>query len=333
MRLNGNLRWVVFFLPFSHLLLVCGRSLCTVVAASIAHSDGGAGNPPLLPPADASGASARRLPPPLGSREEPGRTRWPRPPPDAPSRAVELFEAVRQPDSDEESRSDLENGYGAENLVAFGRRPGSLPRGGSVSLRGGFLNPPAWTWPDCFLRQLPRRQRGEPATGRGRSKRCHCRGDAVAPGIYCSIMCAQMNAHMKARSTLPQKTGETADAAKDDSAIEDRDTADDQDVVLLEWIKQKITQHKVVVFVKSFCPFCQTALEILRDVGVKDLGVVTIEKTACTSQIQDVLERMTGARTVPRIFIGGKFFGGCSDLEEAEADGELQEILAAAAAV
>ncbi|KYK69259.1 putative glutaredoxin, partial [Toxoplasma gondii TgCatPRC2] len=62
-------------------------------------------------------------------------------------------------------------------------------------------------------------------------------------------------------------------------------------------------------------------------------GDVMIDRMDYTPQIQDILEEMTGARTVPRVFIDGIFFGGCSDLEEAEASGKLKEILSAAGAI
>jgi glutaredoxin 3 len=33
-----------------------------------------------------------------------------------------------------------------------------------------------------------------------------------------------------------------------------------------------------------------------------------------TNEYQDYLEKITGGKTVPRIFINHKFFGGCSDV-------------------
>ena len=44
------------------------------------------------------------------------------------------------------------------------------------------------------------------------------------------------------------------------------------------------------------------------------------------SDIQDVLGEMTGARTVPRVFIKGEFIGGGSDVKNLLESGELEKI-------
>ena len=42
---------------------------------------------------------------------------------------------------------------------------------------------------------------------------------------------------------------------------------------------------------------------------------------------QNVLEDISGQRTVPNIFIGGEHFGGNSDVKAAIKDGSLKELL------
>jgi glutaredoxin 3 len=46
--------------------------------------------------------------------------------------------------------------------------------------------------------------------------------------------------------------------------------------------------------------------------------------------VQDALGELTGARSVPRVFVGGKFIGGGDDTAAKAASGELQQLLAAA---
>ena len=36
------------------------------------------------------------------------------------------------------------------------------------------------------------------------------------------------------------------------------------------------------------------------------------------------MEEITGERTVPRVFIGGKYFGGRDEVEEADREGRLE---------
>lgn len=51
------------------------------------------------------------------------------------------------------------------------------------------------------------------------------------------------------------------------------------------------------------------------------------------SAIQDVLLSMTGGRSVPRVFIGGKFVGGGTDVRDKQANGSLTVLLKDAGAL
>jgi glutaredoxin 3 len=44
---------------------------------------------------------------------------------------------------------------------------------------------------------------------------------------------------------------------------------------------------------------------------------------------QEMEDKSNGARTVPQIFIGEKYVGGCDDLYALESDGELDQLLSA----
>ena len=43
--------------------------------------------------------------------------------------------------------------------------------------------------------------------------------------------------------------------------------------------------------------------------------------------IQDEMGKVTGARSVPRVFIGGKFIGGGDDVARLAKSGELQALV------
>jgi glutaredoxin 3 len=49
--------------------------------------------------------------------------------------------------------------------------------------------------------------------------------------------------------------------------------------------------------------------------------------------VQDYLQKLTGGRSVPRVFIGGQFIGGGDDTAAAHAKGELKAKLEAASAL
>lgn len=55
---------------------------------------------------------------------------------------------------------------------------------------------------------------------------------------------------------------------------------------------------------------------------------IEIENRKDCDEIQGVLGQLTGARTVPRVFINGKFIGGGSDVKRMANDGSLQRLLA-----
>ncbi|PFH35059.1 putative glutaredoxin [Besnoitia besnoiti] len=176
-----------------------------------------------------------------------------------------------------------------------------------------------------------------PADGAARISKCRCLRSCAkqtnAPGAFCSALCSQR--HSAERETTKQQQGEPETDAKGgkDGAAGRPDIAAAKRQLVKDWVEEIIRRHKVVIFAKSYCPYCQDALEILRDVESKDVRAVMIDKLPEMDVIQDALEEMTGARTVPRVFIGGAFFGGCSDLENADEDGTLVRILKLAGAL
>uniref|UniRef100_A0A0X3P7Q6 Glutaredoxin-1 n=2 Tax=Schistocephalus solidus TaxID=70667 RepID=A0A0X3P7Q6_SCHSO len=98
------------------------------------------------------------------------------------------------------------------------------------------------------------------------------------------------------------------------------------------FIHEKIHAKKVVMFVKPYCPYCKTAIGLFRgfigtSISENDMDVVDISNNPRCSEIQDALRKMTGARTVPRIFINGKSLGGCDDAQRAQKTGKLYELL------
>lgn len=98
-------------------------------------------------------------------------------------------------------------------------------------------------------------------------------------------------------------------------------------------VLQEVSANPVVIFSKTSCPFCSMAKEELQKLGVEaatfelDLG-----DQEYAAQLQTVLGDITGARSVPRVFIGGKFFGGGDETVAAARTGELKRLVDAALA-
>lgn len=92
-----------------------------------------------------------------------------------------------------------------------------------------------------------------------------------------------------------------------------------------------IDENPVVVFSKSYCPYCRATKSLLTHMGA-DHKVVELDKVDDGPELQNALEEISGQRTVPNIFIAGKHIGGNSDLQAIKKD-ELGRQLAAAGAL
>merc|ERR1712154_459974 len=93
-----------------------------------------------------------------------------------------------------------------------------------------------------------------------------------------------------------------------------------------KFVEEQLAKKKVVVFSKTHCPFCTMAKEALQGAGITDFLVIELENLSNCSAIQDVLLQMTGARTVPRVFINGKCIGGGTETKDLAKSGQLAEM-------
>ncbi|VBB32303.1 unnamed protein product [Acanthocheilonema viteae] len=85
----------------------------------------------------------------------------------------------------------------------------------------------------------------------------------------------------------------------------------------------------VVVFSKTYCPYCRNAKRALSTFRLRDNSykIIELDEREDCDNIQDALLQITGARSVPRVFIGGKCIGGCDDTIAAQKDGRLEKML------
>ena len=64
-----------------------------------------------------------------------------------------------------------------------------------------------------------------------------------------------------------------------------------------QFVEKTISEHAVVVFSKSTCPYCARVKKLFGDVRA-DIYLIEINKRNDMSALQDELNRITGARTV-----------------------------------
>ncbi|KAK4937883.1 Glutaredoxin [Elasticomyces elasticus] len=94
--------------------------------------------------------------------------------------------------------------------------------------------------------------------------------------------------------------------------------------------QQIIDDNAVVVFSKSYCPYCRATKSLLNEKHAKYF-LLELDEVDDGAAIQDALEEITGQRSVPNIFIGHKHIGGNSDLQSKK--GQLDGLLQSAGAV
>ena len=88
-----------------------------------------------------------------------------------------------------------------------------------------------------------------------------------------------------------------------------------------------IKADPVVMFSKSYCPFCHKAKALLKMKGVA-FKAYELDNMADGGSIQSALAAKTNQTTVPNIFIGEKHIGGSDTLAAAEKSGKLNGYLA-----
>ncbi|OQD75261.1 hypothetical protein PENDEC_c008G05917 [Penicillium decumbens] len=75
-----------------------------------------------------------------------------------------------------------------------------------------------------------------------------------------------------------------------------------------------INENGVVVFSKSYCPYCNASKKLLNELGA-NFTALELDEIDDGSAIQDALQEITNQRSVPNIFINKQHIGGNSDLQ------------------
>lgn len=84
---------------------------------------------------------------------------------------------------------------------------------------------------------------------------------------------------------------------------------------------------KVKIYTTPICPYCVRAKALLKKKGATFDEVDVFMDADARQEMED---KSNGARTVPQIFIGEKYVGGCDDLYALESEGRLDPLLKSA---
>ena len=82
--------------------------------------------------------------------------------------------------------------------------------------------------------------------------------------------------------------------------------------------------NPVRMFTTQVCPYCIRAKQLLKQRGVETIDEIRVDLNPAE---RDVMIAKTGRRTVPQIFIGETWVGGCDDLIALDQKGGLIPLL------
>jgi cysteine synthase len=90
-------------------------------------------------------------------------------------------------------------------------------------------------------------------------------------------------------------------------------------------------EQPLVLFALEWCEFCWSLRKLFAKLGIPyrsvDLDSTQYQQGDLGGQIRAVLTSRTGSRTIPQVFIGGTWIGGCTDVLELAKTGALQAML------
>ena len=95
-----------------------------------------------------------------------------------------------------------------------------------------------------------------------------------------------------------------------------------------ERIRQEVTTHPVVVFMKGTpvfpqCGFSAAVVQALTNLGVKFRSIDVLTDPSLREGIKSYSEWPT----IPQLYVKGEFVGGCDIVREMYQTGELRELL------
>lgn len=97
------------------------------------------------------------------------------------------------------------------------------------------------------------------------------------------------------------------------------------------WIKETVSQHPVVLFMKGTaqfpqCGFSGRAIQILNACGVENIVTVNVLEDP---DVRQGIKEYSNWPTIPQLYVKGEFIGGSDIMSEMFESGELQNLLKA----
>lgn len=97
------------------------------------------------------------------------------------------------------------------------------------------------------------------------------------------------------------------------------------------WIKQTVTEHPVVLFMKGTaqfpqCGFSSRAVQLLKASGAENIVTINVLENP---DVRQGIKEYSNWPTIPQLYVKGEFIGGSDIMAEMFESGELQTLLKA----
>jgi len=128
-----------------------------------------------------------------------------------------------------------------------------------------------------------------------------------------------------ARHFASSSASDGAKDKKDDAAVEDD---------VQQWLKKAVQDHKVLLFMKGTpeapqCGFSRKVAVILKEHN----AVFASANVLNSADVREGIKVFSNWPTLPQLYIGGEFVGGCDIVTSLAESGELKEKLEKAGAI
>jgi monothiol glutaredoxin len=97
---------------------------------------------------------------------------------------------------------------------------------------------------------------------------------------------------------------------------------------IIKAIDEEVRENPVVIYMKGtprfpMCGFSAATIEVLNEVGVPFKAIDILAE----QDKREGVKAYTRWPTIPQVFVGGKFVGGCDIVREMHARGELAPLI------
>ncbi|KAK5575425.1 hypothetical protein RB653_006558 [Dictyostelium firmibasis] len=94
-----------------------------------------------------------------------------------------------------------------------------------------------------------------------------------------------------------------------------------------QYVQKLIDDNKLLIFSKTYCGFSKRIKQLFKTIDGVTPFIVELDIREDGAEIQSILSEISHIRTVPQLFINGKFIGGSDATHQLHSEGNLIPLL------